>query len=212
MEDGKETSKKRSIEEIRAVKTQKVKETWPWMEGVERDNEIEQLTFRSLDNEQITEVYLTGLLEMEEKATREHATQLMASQNGTSLAESAYEQWAEVFDALNGAKGKGPTSKTIDHFRKKASTQRDLADEAYKKMNNPESISIPEGLTFLSAEVIIKAKQQEITGELWNVTMLECEKAAKNFDAAARIFENRIDFQVADTPSGENSQEQTPNN
>jgi hypothetical protein len=205
MEDGKESNKKRSTEEIRAAKTEEVKKIFPWMEGIEKDNEIEIRTFKSLDSEQITEAYLINFLEIREKAKRENANRLMTEHNGTSTAEDAYQEWSDVFDALNGARGNEPVSKTIDYFRKQASYQRSLADGLYKQLNNPEPISIPQGLTFLSPEVISQSQKQDVLNELGQVTLLEQEKAAKNYDTAARIFENRVNFQVAETPTEGNS-------
>lgn len=147
---------------------------------VERAGEVEWRVFCNVSPEQITIEMITGMLRAEEAQYREEATQKLAESDSDYIVE--YDLWEGIYDALQGATGKAPISKTIEYFRKEAAGWKKMAEDrrtegetsGFKVFFNPLTAAS-------SAEDQIKT---------W-------DRIAENCNAAARLFENRPNFAVA---------------
>ncbi|HUC94488.1 MAG TPA: hypothetical protein VMR19_00585 [Candidatus Saccharimonadales bacterium] len=176
-----------SVQQTRAWATKNVETRFPYLKGDEKTLSIEGETLRNLNKEFITREFLINYLKISENFWRERANQDLSDYEGGIGAESSFRIWNEHFDALNGAFGKGKVSDTIDFFRKEASQARRTAEDIRKE---------------LSGEAPVEASKNTALFEhirLIDINKATQQKAAENFDTAARLFENQTTFVVPTT-------------
>ncbi|MGA2910391.1 MAG: hypothetical protein ABSE04_01135 [Candidatus Microgenomates bacterium] len=180
MESSEAPKQKLSVAEIRQAVSREYAFLKDPSEQVERASQIEWHTFCKVSPEQITIEMVVGMLRAEEAYYREEATQRLSESDSDYIVE--YDLWEGIHDALQGATGKAPISKTIEYYRKEAAGWKKMADDqrtegetkGFRVFSNPLTAAA-------SAEGQIK---------IW-------DRIAENCNAAARLFENRPNFVVA---------------
>lgn len=188
-EDSVEKIPSNSIAQTRKQIEKKVNATFTEMSLQERQAEIERETLESLNPNQLSIEFLTNFVRVQEECLREKANKDLVDYEGSLWAESSFNTWSELHAALKGAKGEGPVSATIDYFRGQASIQREIAQMIVRQLSSKDSISIN---SFRSPELFEFINKKSLS-------IPKFEKAAENYDTAARLFENKVNFKVSAT-------------
>lgn len=165
------------IVETRRTAEQEVLSKFPWMKGDEKELQVQIYTFEAVDKSQITRELATELLEVRERFFRELANQELADGKDGPGAEIYFNVWSEIDDALKGAKGKAPVSSTIDYFRQSASRERKTAESIMRELNGDEPTRLSDSSQLFERISLISKN------------LPKREKAAENYDTAARLFE-----------------------
>ncbi len=174
-----------SIDKIRSQVKTETEKKWPWMKGTSEGKlEIETKTFERLSGDQITIELAVSLLKLKESHWRENANQDLSDYKGGIGSEMAFNIWNEAHDALNGATGKDKVSFAIDYFRQRATNQRDIIERIRKQLAGEAPIHLSKGTPIF--------EHIKLIGD--NVPKFQ--HAAKNYDTAARLFENQVNFEV----------------
>ena len=146
---------------------------------------VEWEIFCNLEEHQITQELTVNWIKTEEAYYRELANQELSEKDVNVNTLHSYQRWEKHHDALLGATGKGPVSKTIELLRDDANGWKDMANKNRKKLN--EGGPFGENLAFS-----VSITQEQISG--W-------DKITSNLNTAARLFENDTKFAVAEKPS-----------
>ncbi len=176
-----ESPQESPIQELRKKAEEKYEGT---TEPLAKKTQIEWSIFCGLESHQITQELTVNWIKTEEAYYKERANQELASNDVDINTVHYFETWEKHHDALLGATGKGPVSKTIEVLRDSAKSWEDMATKNRIKLN--EGGPFGENIAFS-----ITTAQNQIPR--W-------EKISSNLNTAARLFENEPKLTVAEKP------------
>lgn len=130
--------------------------------------------FCAAEPQQVTQEMVTQMLTSSEAYWREGVNRRFAENPNVAYTEYWFDLWSKTQDAMNGAKGKGSISKTVDYLREHAAQWQHMADENHKILE--------EGGPYRENPLTEAATKERQIG-IWN-------HITANLNTAARLFEN----------------------
>lgn len=175
------------IGKVRAEVDRETSAIFPSMRGLERDCQVAVRTLERVDGRTITIELAINMLKASEKFYRELANQELADMSPDKGVSVYFDIWSELDDALKGAIGQGPIAPTIEYLRRRASSRRKFAKMGGEILRGDSPLQLKD-----TKELFDSVLQMGKSVSIYR-------KAAENYDTAARLFENRVNFQDIET-------------